>query len=86
MVDSSDLGGRLVGVRIRRVRAVSRGLRRSEESVEDAVAINRLASGAVDVSIEVLGGAPAGDVLEMSPSCIPSNAAKNDPKKVSIVR
>ena len=86
MVESNDLGERLAGVSIRRVRAVSIGLSRIDESVEETVAINTLASGAVDVRIEVLGRAPVGDGLKMSPSGIPRIAAINDLKNVSIVR
>jgi hypothetical protein len=86
MVDSSDLGGRLAGVSIRRVLAVSIGLSRSDESVDDAVAINRLARGAVEVSKDVLGRAPVGDGLKMSPSEIPRIAANTDLRNVSNVR
>ena len=86
MVDSKDLGERLAGVSIRRVRAVSTGLSRIDDNAEDAVAIKRLASGAVDVRIELLGRTQAGDGIDISPSCIPKMAAKNDLKNVSIVR
>jgi hypothetical protein len=86
MVVSKDLGGRFAGVRMRRVRAVSIGLSRSDEIVEEAVAINTLATGAVEVSIDVLGTAPAGDGLMMSDSEIPRIPAKNDLKNVSKVR
>ena len=86
MVARSDLGERLAGVSIRRVRALSTGLSRVDESVEDAVAINTLARGAVDVSIAVLGKAPAGDGVKTSPSDIPRIAAKNDLKNDSNVR
>lgn len=86
MVDSKDLGERLAGVSIRRVRAVSMGLSRIDDTVEDAVAIKRFASGAVDVSMELLETTQAGDGIDTSPSCIPRNAAKNDLKNVSIVR
>lgn len=86
MVASSDLGGRLAGVSIRRVLAASIGLSRIDEIVEDTVAINRLIRGAVDVSIEVLGRAPTGDGLRISPSDIPRIAANNDLRNVSRVR
>jgi hypothetical protein len=86
MVESSDRGERLAEVSIKRVLAVSIGLRRSEESVEEAVAINMLASGAVEVRIAVLGRAPAGDGVEMSPSGIPRIAARTDLRNVSNVR
>lgn len=85
-MESSDLGERLAGVSIRRVRAVSIGLSRIEESVEDAVAIKTLASGAVDVSIAVLGIAPAEDGVKISASDILSIAASNDLKNASNVR
>jgi len=86
MVESSDLGARLAGVSICRVRAVSMGLRRIEESVDEAVAMKMLASGAVAVSIAVLGRAPAGVGAERSPSGIPRTAARKDLKKASNVR
>lgn len=86
MVDSNDLGERLAGVSISRVRAVSMGLSRIDDNVEDAVAIKRLASGAVDVSRELPGRTQAEDGIGISPSCIPKIAAKNDFKNVSIVR
>lgn len=86
MVESSDLGERLAGVSIRRVRAVSIGLSRIDESVEDAVAIRTLASGAVEVSMVMLGRAPAGDGVKTSPSGIPRIAANNDLRNASNVR
>lgn len=86
IVESSDLGERLAGVSIRRVRAASIGLSRIEESVEDVVAIITLASGAVDVSIAVLGIAPAEDRVEISGSGTPRIAASKDLKKASNVR
>ncbi len=85
-MESSDLGERLAGVSIKRVRAVSIGLSRIEDSVEDAVAITTLASGAVDVSIAVLGTAPAEDGIEISPSGILRMAASKDLKNASNVR
>lgn len=86
MVDNSDLGERLAGVSIRRVRAVSIGLRRIDESIEEAVAIHKLAIGAVHVSMELFDRAPVADGLKTSTSCIPRTAAKNDRKKASTVR
>ncbi len=86
MVASSDLGDRFAGVRIKRVRAASIGLRSSEERVDDAVAIKTLAKGAVDVRMDVLAKATAGDGLEISASDIPRTAANNDWKKESNVR
>jgi hypothetical protein len=65
---------------------VSIGLSRIAESVEDAVAISRLASGAVDVSTDVLGKAPTNDGPKISASGAPRIVAKNDRKKVSSVR
>jgi hypothetical protein len=86
MVEINDLGGRLAGVRIKRVRAVSTGLSKIDESVDDAVIIKRLARGAVEVSMVVPGRAPVRDELKISPSGMPSIAAKSDLKKDSNVR
>ena len=86
MVASNDLGDRLAGVSIKRVRAVSIGLRRTEERVVDAVAIKTLAKGAVEVRIKVPCKDAAGDGLVISPSGIPRIAANNDLKKFSNVR
>ena len=86
MVANNDLGERLAGVSVKRVRAVSTGLSRIDESVVDAVASSKLASGAVDVSIAVPGKALAGDETTTSASSIPIIAAKNDLKNVSNVR
>lgn len=86
MVAASERGGRLAGVRISRVLAASIGLRRIEERVEDVVAINRLASGAVEVRMDVLGRATAEDEVRISASEIPMTAARNDRRNVSSVR
>ena len=57
-----------------------------EDRVDDAVAIRTLATGAVEVRMEVLARAVADDGLEISPSGIPRIAANSDWKKVSNVR
>lgn len=86
MVANNDLGERLAGVSIRRVRAVSIGLSRIDESVVEAVASSKLASGAMEVSVAEPGRAPAADGVMISASSIPTIAAKNDLKNVSNVR
>ena len=86
IVARRERGAREAGVRIRRVRAVSMGESRRVEMSVPVTEIKTLATGAVEVKIDVLGGAARGVGVDISDSAIPRTPARRDRRKVSRAR